>query len=377
MSQPGKLNTVAPSMRKDASTIGLAPPPERQPGAERYAIATGNRPIRLNERDVKISLEKTSNASVAFFSIQNLLSLMPGWSVSFVSHAVLLVLLAVIATAPISDSSALRLDALMIGAVDSPELDEMLIDNEQTDANVLNVDLAALNSEASKRESEFIQDDGLQVSLLEGIADGIGSEAFAEAGLTPLETGEQGGVEGTDGTSTQFFGTNASGNRFVFIIDASDSMNEGIRWHQALRELEKSIDKLTADQQVLVLLYNFQTFPMFDTPPEKLKLLPATDEFKEALKQWLAVQVPVGGTRPAHALSFSLTLKPDAIFLLSDGLLADNSIQVLARENSARRKSEGVDTVPVHTVSLGPHVEGAELMKIIADNNQGEFSWVR
>ena len=57
-------------------------------------------------------------------------------------------------------------------------------------------------------------------------------------------------------------------------------------------------------------------------------------------------------------------------------MLADNSIQVLAKHNRIRgEKNRKVVKVPIHTVSLGPNALGAEVMKIIADNNDGEFTW--
>ena len=387
MNQPGKLDTISPSLRQAASAITSAPATSAtanknsqnnvSSNANDISISTGRAAVEPSPEGINISLDDTAKASVAFFSLQYFLTVLPGWSVSLVGHAVLLVLLTVIATSPLLDTTAVRLDGLLLDTGTVPDAEEMFPDTEMTEMNLLKVDVAALNSEASTETTEIIRDNGFHVSLLEGMSDGIGLEAMSDTGLTPLPTADEGGVAGeTDGTSTQFFGTQAIGSRFVFIIDASDSMNEGFRWHQAVRELEASIDKLSKDQKALVLLYNFQTFPMFNTPPDQLKLLPVTEEFKTRLSQWLGRQVPIGGTRPAFALEYSLTLDPDAIFLLSDGMLADNSIQILAKHNAARDPKNGDFTkVPIHTVSLGPNVLGAQLMKLIADNNDGEFTW--
>lgn len=386
MNQPGKLDTISPSLRQAAAagksspaTTSAAPPNQKGNGSlgAEVSISTDRVTAAPSPDAINISLDDSAKASVAFFSLQHLLTVMPGWLFSFVGHVALLVLLTVIATSPLLDDTALQLDGLMLDAGAVPDTEEMLPDTDMTEMNLLNVDVAALNSEASANKTEIIRDDGFEVSLLEGLADGIGLDAMAETGLTPLPSADEGGISGNpNGSSTQFFGTNAVGNRFVFIIDASDSMNEGFRWHQAVRELEASIDKLGKDQKALVLLYNFQTYPMFNTPPKDLKLLPVTEDFKKRLSQWLATQVPIGGTRPAFALEYSLTLDPDAIFLLSDGMLADNSIQILAKHNKIRgEKNRKVTKVPIHTVSLGPNKLGAELMKIIADNNGGEFTW--
>ena len=56
-------------------------------------------------------------------------------------------------------------------------------------------------------------------------------------------------------------------------------------------------------------------------------------------------------------------------------MLADKSIEMLAKQNVVRDGDLG--KIPIHAVSLGPNADGAELMKIIADNNNGEFNWVR
>jgi hypothetical protein len=384
MNQPAKLDTIAPSLRgaiapatKNAAAATVST--SAIDGLDGISISTGRSSLGSSQQPIDISVDKTAKASLAFFSIQHLLPVLPGWTVSLAGHIVLLILLGVVATNPLRDGSELRLDGIMVDASPNPVVEDMFNAVEQTDVDLLNVDVAALNSEASAETAEIIRDDGFDVSLMEGMSDGIGLEAMAQSGLTPIATTDEGGVQGeTEGTKTQFFGTEASGSRFVFIIDASDSMNEGYRWHQALDELEKSIDQLTEDQQVLVLLYNFQTFPMFDLAPNDLKLLTVSDKFKTALNKWLEDQVPIGGTRPAHALSYSLSLKPDAIFLLSDGMLADNSIQVLAKENRARNRRGGdFSKIPVHTISLGPSEDGAELMKFIAEHNNGDFNWVR
>ena len=398
MSQSGKLETVAPSLRNaQVSATGPASAAsnnalskdsrgDNSHGANSYSaihedlqITSGRAAPIEAPGSIQISMDKTAATGATFFSIQNLLTILPSWTVSIVSHGVVLALLAVIATTPIYDGSALRLDGLMVDATEYAEMEDIESETDVTESDLLKVDVAALNSEASELTSEIVREEGFEVSLLEGMADGIGMEAMANSGLTPIPTADDGGVQGkTEGNTTQFFGTKASGSRFIFIIDGSGSMTQGFRWYQAVRELEKSIGKLNEKQQALVLVYNFHTYPMFDTPPKDLKLLPVTDEFKEALSQWLGRVTPTGGTRPAHALEYSISLEPDAIFLLSDGLIADKSVQMLTRKNKIRDpENGGFRKVPIHAVSLGPDEDGAVEMKKIADGNEGQFNWVR
>jgi len=386
MSQSGKLETISPSLRKDlasapvVTTTNVSAGKSLKVGKAELQISSDRSAAIETPGSINISLDRSATGSAAFFSVQNLLSILPGWSVSLVGHGAALVLLAVIATSPLHDGEAVRLDGLMLDATEVADAQDIQNETELTESDLLKIDVAALNSEASEDTAEIVREDGFAVSLMEGMADGIGMDAMANTGLTPIEVSDEGGVQGnTEGKSTQFFGTEATGSRFIFIIDGSGSMTQGFRWHQAVREVEKSIGQLTEKQEALVLVYNFQTFPMFHTPPADLKLLPVTEDFKAALSQWLNGLTPIGGTRPAHALNYSLSLKPDAIFLLSDGLLADNSIHVLARKNKfPDPENDGeVVKIPIHAVSLGPDEDGAELMKLIAENNDGQFNWVR
>lgn len=389
MSLSRKLETITPSLRKASVGVASAAVAPSTLASSQDTSAAGLNELHItSERSapietpgtIEISMDRTASTSVAAFSMQHLMTLLPGWSISLAGHGAALILLAVIATSPIYDAAALRLDGLMVDANELGEVEDIRNEIDIQESDLLTIDVAALNSEASDLTSEIVREEGIEVSLLEGLSDGIGMEAMANTGLTPVPTADDGGIQGkTEGNSTQFFGTEATGTRFVFVIDGSGSMTQGVRWRQAVREVEKSIGKLNENQQAMVLVYNFHTYPMFNTPPKDLKLLPVTDRFKKALSEWLGNVTPIGGTRPAHALEYSLSLKPDAIFFLSDGLLADNSVQVLARKNKARDSAKEGDEgkVPIHAVSLGPDEAGAEIMKLIAENNEGQFNWVR
>jgi hypothetical protein len=392
MNQPGKLDTVAPTVRSVAS---LAPAPAPSPSrhrnvpnnpkanfdvadAETFFLKTDRPPKAQVSSDIQLQISPDDReADASRFSKRNLIAFVPGWSVSLVGHAALLIMLAFIVGSSESGSGNVRLDAQMVDAGEAVQAD--IATNEMEDeSDILSVDMAALNSEASQNTADVFHDTGVDVSLMEGMAVGDALDGLAASGLTPIESSDDGGIQGNDGNAASFFGTKAKGSRFIFIIDFSDSMNEGFRWERALLELEKAMNGLSDNEQAIVLLYNFQTFPMFDIPPSELKLARVTKQFKSELKNWLKQQRPFGGTRPAHALQYSLSLQPDAIFLLSDGLLADNSLEVVAELNRFPVRDSDVELkVPIHTVSLGPDAGGAEVMKFIADTNEGTFNWVQ
>jgi hypothetical protein len=132
--------------------------------------------------------------------------------------------------------------------------------------------------------------------------------------------------------SVEFFGTQAYGNRFVYILDRSISMSvrEGDRFDRARDELIRSISSLTPDQSYCVFLFCYRTTKMFGNvgrhPSPRRSANAGIAEFIEAtpdnlhqLRYWLRDVSLDSGTDPRRALSLAHSMNPDAIFLLSDG----------------------------------------------------------
>jgi len=92
---------------------------------------------------------------------------------------------------------------------------------------------------------------------------------------------------------------------------------------------------------------------------------------------WLGRQRPRGGTLPANTMKLALSKKPDAIYFLSDGELADDTMFRLKTWNAPQKDAKGVPRqIPIHTVLLGSRF-GFLTMKTIADENNGIFTAVR
>lgn len=129
------------------------------------------------------------------------------------------------------------------------------------------------------------------------------------------------------GPQAEYFGTIADGDRFVYVLDVSDSMNRrsggtsrpSSRFEGASAELLRSIGQLTEDQWFYVILFSHQTRRMFDDNSVVPQMVPATPDNKARLRRWLASVKAGGGTDPRQALRLALELKPSAVFLLSDG----------------------------------------------------------
>lgn len=176
--------------------------------------------------------------------------------------------------------------------------------------------------------------------------------------------------QGREGAS--FFGAYAPGNRFVFVLDSSSSM-EGERWNFARSKLLQSLRALGTQRQFFIICFDSQTTLLFDCQPESADYLSADSVTVRRVERWLRSRVLGNATMPAQALQFALHLKPDAIFLLSDGELQDHSVYMLKSLNSGRGENP---QVPIHTVLLQSPVGKATLQQVASENG-GSFTEIQ
>ena len=195
------------------------------------------------------------------------------------------------------------------------------------------VDAAPLAAEIAFDGSDEPRDDS---AVATEVASGAGS-------------GKGAGKGNGAGTAT-FFGVEARGDEFVYVVDFSGSM-EGPRIDQARYELRKSIESLAADASFFVVLFNHGSLAM---PAHGL--VRATQDNKQRYLDWVDRQPVGGGTNPVDALVAAARLKPDAVFLLTDGGFADPraAFSVVARSKGPR----------FHTVAFHDNVGEAVLRRI-------------
>ena len=91
----------------------------------------------------------------------------------------------------------------------------------------------------------------------------------------------------------------------------------------------------------------------------------ADQQAKEQLRSFLRLIDPDGGTDPRTAMKQALSLRPDAVFLLSDGAFPDGTVAEITRFN--RNK------VPIHCIDLTGGLAGDHLKRIAAANN-GQYA---
>ncbi len=188
--------------------------------------------------------------------------------------------------------------------------------------------------------------------------------------------------------SIDFFGTLAVGNRFVFVLDISYSMDarNGARFDRACEELVRSVSQLRADQSYYVYLFCWNTEEMFRD--RSVDYVNVTAGHEEKLRHWIS-RVSLGaGTDPRWALAQAHRMKPDAVFLLSDGhfnrpgtpLSETGWIDEQGKRLTNLDVQEGVErffrNIPIHTIALeNPFTYLA--MERIAKATDGSYRYIK
>ncbi|TWU58923.1 hypothetical protein Poly51_17030 [Rubripirellula tenax] len=188
--------------------------------------------------------------------------------------------------------------------------------------------------------------------------------------------------------SIDFFGSRASGDHFVFILDNSLSMsarNNG-RYLRACEELLRSVSRLTPHQRYSVFLFCWETAPIFHERQPRYQS--AMGDHLDELRQWITRASLGPGTDPRRALALASHMNPDAVFLLTDGdfnqpdrnrndsgwIDADGNPYSTSYE-AACRHLFAERGIPVHTIAYENPFSRGQLREI-AEQTGGTFRYV-
>jgi hypothetical protein len=166
-----------------------------------------------------------------------------------------------------------------------------------------------------------------------------------------------------------FFGIPPTGDRIVYIIDMSPSMQVGkyqTRYSRAVNEVLQAVEQLREDQEFYVIMFSFKTIKInLGTPGE---FCYATQDNVEKLKKKLRNIGLSSGTDPREAIVAALKVKPSCIYLLSDGEFNGNQYRngiygnrITALELS---KKHNLNRCPIHTIGLEDPRTQEELTQI-------------
>lgn len=215
--------------------------------------------------------------------------------------------------------------------------------------------------------------DDLSESIAPALDPGGGS-------LTSIDS-ETGSAGAGSGQGSSFFGLEAKGRRFAYIVDMSGSMNQRVngeqtRWDLTNRELVRSVRALEPDAEFHVQLYSSGSLSLFGVAAWSR----ATPINKRLTADALSLISPAGGTvpQPAFEAVFDLEPKPDAIYYMSDGEVSDP-----AAFTNIVRSLNGRSRTPVHCVLFGDAGGGDALnraenmLKTIARQSGGRYTRIR
>jgi len=173
--------------------------------------------------------------------------------------------------------------------------------------------------------------------------------------------------------SMEFCGVEGGGNHFVYLVDSSGSMGDAFQ--SARAALLQSVDLLTPKQRFYVVFFDAECDYMRISDPteDEARSVHATPENKRRLKSW-AMKISMDrGRAPYEPLEFALELRPDVIFLLSDGEFPQGIEELLAEQNKVNNLFGDEHPISiVHTIGYHSR-EGEERMRRIAAANQGQY----
>lgn len=158
---------------------------------------------------------------------------------------------------------------------------------------------------------------------------------------------------------SSFFGVRAQGRVFIYVVDCSGSMGDAARLARAKSELRRSVGALQWPQRYHVIFYNDRPIDLPGGP------LAADAGSKRKLTSWLGRIAADGETDPREAMRQALALRPDAVFLLSDGAFPEGTASAITKANPRR--------LPIHCIDLSGGAGGPQL-RAIARESGGQYA---
>jgi hypothetical protein len=226
----------------------------------------------------------------------------------------------------------------------------------------------------------------------------VSDVAMADAGAMQLELSVEAGVEvgGVMGEAVrelasasapgnrvvegaEFFGAKATGNTFIYTVDASPSMRRDRAFDAAKEQIMQSLRSMKPKQRFSILFFGGAVQKLEMSPGETLAgPVSATPENIEKAMHWLQnTQIQSDGRVPVDAVREAMEMDPDGIFLLFDGdTKLDNWVHSIKELNrSDGFLSDGAPAVPIHVIHFFRE-EFQRTMQLLAMENRGTYRFI-
>ena len=318
---------------------------------------------------------------------------LPSWMSSLVFHLALVLILALIVTTQGGfGGNNISLDLSTGGSESGAEGDGGILE----EAVSMPSELASASTEAATEQTTEVVPDPLGALPKFEMPD-MTSAAGALAGMSSAEgsgdgdsdgTGEgagegEGEGDGSDGgigigpVRTSIFGLVDEGTKFVYVFDRSESMNSVLSYSSegktifsitpleaAKAELIRSLEDLHGGNRFGVVFYNHEPF-VFSLGKKMRGLFPASKSMKAKAVAFVRGIYGQGMTQHVSPLEIALRMKPDVIFLLTDGEEKDDPST--AQLDALRKLNGGRAKINVIQFVHEPRVD-SQLQKLAAEN---------
>lgn len=300
----------------------------------------------------------------------------PSWLISLVIHLFLLIVLGMLTLPPLLQPEENVVEVALLAPTQLETIEDVVITPplEETQHVAVDAPAGALADIANMTDEASLGDGaGPQVqSDVDAIDVGELSDVFGARGSGLKSIGGGGG-------SAEFFGVKAGGRKFVFVVDSSNSMR-GQKFIDAKEELMYAVRRLDKSQAFYVIFFDQDALRMFaddDTAAEARPVAATTANIRK-LETWMKSVENERRTDPYDAVKIALEMRPDAIFVLSDGQFTDRgrTVDYLARENVLEDPVDGKrPRVVVHTIGFYSK-DGEVTLEAIAKAYKGTYRFV-
>jgi len=292
---------------------------------------------------------------------------LPSSTISLIVHAAIIFLLSIYTLGLPPKEEELGLFTSTAAYEDVEDFQDLEIDpSEELDS--LDTELSA---ELSDPGAAAFGDLSAESALADVSGDmALESDSLGDLGNLLGETGsglaDEGEGMGTAATAS-FFGTKVEGNRILYMLDNSGGMKGG-KFETLVDELLKSVDSLQPKQQFYVIFYSDTVYPLF-YPQPATDFVRGTEKNMRFLREWLdTVELCVGNSID-EALEAALVIRPDTVFLLTDG-------QLFTTEAKKRMLLDGAGReFPINTFGMGAKKNSrfVEELVQVAEANRGTY----
>jgi hypothetical protein len=286
---------------------------------------------------------------------------MPSWGTSVVLHAAVLILAAFVAGVPIVEAhySPYTGTFLTVPKRDAVKRDAGQLAERKGEKTPRG--LNELNPYRFIRMPDLHPFDGM------GVLETSAEIPIIGIGGSPIGGGPESFGTGSGGRGNPFPPEwIEEARKIVYVVDRSGSMTDSIEYVKA--ELKRSVGELDEEKEFHVIFYS--SGPCVEMPMRRL--VDVTERNKRFSYEFIDGVIAQGETDPSDALRRAFAVRPEVIYLLTDGEF-DRAIVGLVRSLNTGGK------VRVHTIGFlytQPGTSAEAVLKQIAAENGGNYKFV-